>query len=402
MSKPCLPKKCNPTPPAKEIYPPATEAFSFCVGNDTLTWNGTRLTKEKTRNLPDGTWGKVSFRNGCVVGVAFADEPSYTPPYCNPSPIPCGGDGSGGAGGASVTLSPKSDNLTRLTPQGLYTKVHIKGATGDGTATNPFVLTPSNTGGSTTAGNLVGVNGVEVTTTPQGVAVGLSQVVTAGKYGKFTIDSFGRITSVSDSDDDALPIQQGEEISVVNTLGVATVDIKESPVGGEEYKLGAYNVSLSRGGRIIGLRMTTNISPKKYRFGDYDVTLDSGGNIIAIEEATSTGLKGFKYIFNIHTAVTKITQPAPRGKFSHYSHSYGGAEPAITSPDILERIGDTYTVTITLPSSATPKNTTYRIDEKDRVTVIEHRQEANRIIFLCRLHHDADFSGILRLHGWIS
>ena len=83
------PKLCVPNPPVKEIYPPPTPPFEQCVGDYVWTWDGTRLTRDRVRTTPDGTYTAVTLINGCPVGYGYDTEAIYTPPYCNPNPADC-------------------------------------------------------------------------------------------------------------------------------------------------------------------------------------------------------------------------------------------------------------------------------------------------------------------------
>ena len=62
------PPLCDPSVPPKEIYPPATAPFSFCVGGMTVHWDGTRLRYELAPRVADGTYDTVTVVNGCIVG----------------------------------------------------------------------------------------------------------------------------------------------------------------------------------------------------------------------------------------------------------------------------------------------------------------------------------------------
>ena len=71
------PKPCQPIEKPKEIYPPPTEPFEQCVGDYTWKWDGTRLTRKRTRTTPDGTYTSLSLVDGCVVGYDYANEATY-------------------------------------------------------------------------------------------------------------------------------------------------------------------------------------------------------------------------------------------------------------------------------------------------------------------------------------
>lgn len=287
------PKPCNPKAPVKEIYPPATGAFDVCVGDRTIHWDGTRAMLSRNRHTPDGTYTSVTVVDGCIVGYGYADEPTYTPPYCNPSPSSCQGEGSGGSGGStSVTISSARGNQLTEAQGGLYARAYVKGGagvtvTGTGTATDQYTISVASSGGSTPS--TVGRNGVEVTKSENGVLyVGLEdkqirpQTVDVTK--SFMVDKYGRITEVNDRTDPIVmagtgltTTQQGDTVEI----GHEKVQVNANSV------LGGFTVTVNDSGHITAISPAINIGAGTYQLGTYDVTVNQRGSITGIAQQTA-------------------------------------------------------------------------------------------------------------------
>lgn len=291
MSLDCKkPKACKPDEKPREIYPPPTEAFDFCVGDYTVSWDGTRLRRERHRQTPDGTYSNITLVNGCITDYGYCDEPIYTPPYCNPSPGSCqdtGGNSTGGSGG-SVTISPHKDNTLSTTPAGLFARTYVKAGdnisvTGTGTVNNPYVVSASTTASGGAGGAIIGRDGVKVTTSNTGVSyVSLEpSALPAGKYEAFTLDAYGRIVGYDTSE--SIKLAAGEGISITESIDGITIGHNVTDVDGT-YQLGGYSLTMDRSGHITGIQRTTNLEAGTYNLGAYNVTVDEFGGVTKIQQ----------------------------------------------------------------------------------------------------------------------
>lgn len=102
----CKPCKQNITSIATKC-----ETFSVCIGNKTLTFDGTCISlSDRQYKIPDGTFTSVTFEGGCIVGVGQAPIPVYTPQAC------CDGEStSTTTSSTSIKVSPSTKNLATIT-----------------------------------------------------------------------------------------------------------------------------------------------------------------------------------------------------------------------------------------------------------------------------------------------
>lgn len=286
------PVPCIPDNPPKEIYPPPTAPFDICVGDNTFTWDGTRATLNRVRRTPDGTYTSVTVVNGCIVGYGYADEPTYTPPYCNPNPTHCQTGGSSGSSGSgwNGVISPNVDNSIKLTSSGLYARTYIQGAggisvVGTGTVTNPYIIS----GGSGAAGSggvsaVVGRNGIETETTNGVVLAGLEEVGKPGVYDigdQITIDRFGRVTDVTKRTDPIVAAGSG----LTSRPDGDTLVIEHPKVNVDDRLiLGGMSVAVNQTGHIVSNAREIKINSGVYNLGAYDVGLNSYGSVTSITQ----------------------------------------------------------------------------------------------------------------------
>lgn len=279
------PKLCEPKPEPKQT--PCPHKLNLCVGDRTLTWDGVCLTVERTRNTPDGTYTSITVVDGCVVGFGYADEATYTPPFCNPNPVSCKNTGANNT--TAITLSSKADNLLTKAPDGLYSHTHIQGGkgiaiSGVGTLAQPYVIssTQSNTGASA----IVGRDGLTAETSTNGVTY-ISLEKTGVKQGvydvtdRFTVDGFGRITSVEPRTEPIVAAGTGLQATSEGdsvTIAHPTVDIDETMV------LGAYTVKLNNSGHITETKQAIAITEGVYNIGAYNIGVNEFGSITSIAQ----------------------------------------------------------------------------------------------------------------------
>ena len=286
--QPC-PKPDTTTP----TTPQATPAFSVCIADYTLHWDGTHATLERTRLTTDGTYGSITLQDGCVVGYGDCEIPTYTPPYCNPNPAPCN-DGTGGGTGTTATVSPRAGNQLATDAYGLYAKAYVQGGTGvtvtgHGTQSSPYMVSMAENTGGSTDGKIVGQGGISVE--QRGGVYFLSMPraeLTAGKYGAFTINEYGQITGV----DDDIATLTSDNIGGSNDVQVSkiadgiSIDLAPTQLTANSYRFGGYDVSISDGGRVTNATQVARTEAGTYKLGAYNIELDQFGGITGIVQST--------------------------------------------------------------------------------------------------------------------
>ena len=286
--QPC-PKPDTTTP----TTPQATPAFSVCIADYTLHWDGTHATLERTRLTTDGTYGSITLQDGCVVGYGDCEIPTYTPPYCNPNPAPCN-DGTGGGTGTTATVSPRAGNQLATDDYGLYAKAYVQGGTGvtvtgHGTQSSPYMVSMAENTGGSTDGKIVGQGGISVE--QRGGVYFLSMPraeLTAGKYGAFTINEYGQITGV----DDDIATLTSDNIGGSNDVQVSkiadgiSIDLAPTQLTANSYRFGGYDVSISDGGRVTNATQVARTEAGTYKLGAYNIELDQFGGITGIVQST--------------------------------------------------------------------------------------------------------------------
>ena len=286
--QPC-PKPDTTTP----TTPQATPAFSVCIADYTLHWDGTHATLERTRLTTDGTYGSITLQDGCVVGYGDCEIPTYTPPYCNPNPAPCN-DGTGGGTGTTATVSPRAGNQLATDAYGLYAKAYVQGGTGvtvtgHGTQSSPYMVSMAENTGGSTDGKIVGQGGISVE--QRGGVYFLSMPraeLTAGKYGAFTINEYGQITGV----DDDITTLTSDNIGGSNDVQVSkiadgiSIDLAPTQLTANSYRFGGYDVSISDGGRVTNATQVARTEAGTYKLGAYNIELDQFGGITGIVQST--------------------------------------------------------------------------------------------------------------------
>lgn len=291
-----LPQPCVP----EEVVPPKepTPSFDLCVGDYSLHWDGTHLTHSRKMVTPDGTYGSITLHDGCVVAYGDCEIPTYTPPYCNPNPLPCGEGG--GTGGGTVTVSPTAGNHLKQDQFGLFAKTYLSGGTGitvsgEGTQQRPYTvsLQGNAAGNSGSDATIIGSGAIDAVTRNGVTYVSLkTNGVTAGKYGPLTVDEYGIITAV-DEDDVFLTSKTLQVSSELTLQGVDTAQLglAESKAAGT-HRFGGYNVTVSKGGRVTQVARVSDITGGNYKIGAYTITLDNYGGITGIEQDEAPAVAG--------------------------------------------------------------------------------------------------------------
>lgn len=284
------PDRCHPKEPEKEIYPPPTNPFTLCVGDYALHWDGTRATVERVRRTTDGTYTSITTVNGCIVDYGHAEEPTYTPPYCNPNPSPCQG---GGEGGGTVVISPNKDNILSQVSNGLYARCYIQASNGidikgTGTLVNPYIISTSISNGSISTKYVVGRNGVVASTDTNGTTfVELEETgVKTGIYDitdQFAVDKFGRIVNVDARKDPILSPGKGLTSHMEGDTLVIEHEVQNIE---DNLFFGGYNVRVNNTGHMVSTNRVINVNKGVYNLGAYDVGVNEYGSIYGIEQRT--------------------------------------------------------------------------------------------------------------------
>ena len=294
-----LPQPCVP----EEVVPPKepTPAFDLCVGDYSLHWDGTHLTHDRKMVTPDGTYGSITLRDGCVVAYGDCEIPTYTPPYCNPNPLPCGeGGGAGGGAGGTVTVSPTAGNHLKQDQFGLFAKTYLSGGTGivvsgEGTQQRPYTVSlqgnADGNGGSDAT--IVGSGVIEAVTRNGVTYISLKPSgVTAGKYGPLTVNEYGIITAADPTE--LFLTSKNLQVSRELTLqgdDTAQLGLAESAAAGT-HRFGGYDVVVSAGGRVTKATRVSDIAGGNYKIGAYTITLDNYGGITGIEQDEAPAVAG--------------------------------------------------------------------------------------------------------------
>lgn len=278
--KPCEPK---PTPAPK----PCSASFTLCVGDRTLNWDGFCLTTERQRHTPDGTYTSVTVKDGCIVDYGYANEPTYTPPYCNPNPAHCQVSSSGTT--ADVKISSNPDNILTQSSSGLFSRTYIQGSggvsiTGVGTIANPYIV--STTTNTNALVSVVGRNGLTSEVADTGVTyVELTKSgVKTGVYDitdEFTVDEYGRIISVKQRDTPLITAGAGLE-TTPDGDSIQIGHPKQTVDG--NLVLGAYAINVSDTGHITKTERAISITGGVYNLGAYNVGVNEYGSISSIKQ----------------------------------------------------------------------------------------------------------------------
>lgn len=270
----CLPDPKKNCPPVDPVDPPVVyEGFSLCVGNKTLTYDGKGfVVTDRTFQIPDGTYSKITYSGGCVVGVGQAGVAAYTPNACCAEGTSGGDNGSGI--GPDVVVDPSANNWLTNGAAGLLVAPNIVAGSGidivgQGTPANPLEISFSETphDGSISAQTLtpdqLTVSGDGRTGTPLQIsfkAIGMG----SGTYGGFGVNAFGQVISYT------------APASVKQLLAGAGVSLAEVPPGS-----GIWQITASGGGGTITIPGVTagvgiNITESPVGSSNYTVAIDKG------------------------------------------------------------------------------------------------------------------------------
>ena len=322
------PQPC-PQPEQPDTTPKTTPAFSVCIMDYTLHWDGTHATLERSRLTTDGTYGSITVHDGCVVGFGECEVPIYTPPYCNPNPAPCN-DGSGAGNGTTATVSPRAENQLAMDQYGLFSKAYVKGdtgitVTGSGTQSSPYLISVAKNTGGAKDGKIVGQGGISVEERSGVYFISLPRTtITAGKYGPFSINDYGQITAIDDNLDllTADNVTGSNDVQITKVADGVTIDLQPTQLTNSKYRFGGYDVSISDGGRVINAEQVSRTESGVYKLGAYNITLDEYGGITDIQQSTEvpqsagsfTSSDGSKVSYDDTGRITSVVTGANTGK----------------------------------------------------------------------------------------
>ena len=352
------PQPC-PTPDPTPTPPKPTPAFSVCIADYTLHWDGTHATLERTRFTTNGTYGSITIQDGCVVGYGECEVPTYTPPYCNPNPAPCNEGGGGGGTGTTATVSPRAGNQLTSDNYGLYAKAYVQGGTGvtvtgQGTQTSPYIISmASGTGGGTTGGAIVGQGPISVEERNGVYFISMPRAdLSAGKYGAFNVNEYGVITSIDDNVDMLTTDNVGgsNDVQITKVADGITIDLAPTQLAANSYRFGGYDVSISDGGRITNATRVAQTEAGTYKLGAYNVTLDQYGGITGIAQSPEvpqsagsfTTSDGSKVFYDDTGRIIRVEAAATAGKgpiMDTYIISTWGKDDGVMAGTTIDAMG---------------------------------------------------------------
>lgn len=296
--------QCDPVD-VGEKTPAVCQPFEICLPfGGRLFFDGACLHAEPGRNVPDGTYGVIVVKDGCIVDARPNPVFEYTPGPCAPAAVPC--DESSGGGG--IELAPGACNLLTRNASGQY-GVFLNTEDGDGASVDGC--------GSTTRPLRISVASQDIEKTHiqsedrqavqlsgQGTAnnpyvIGLAETgIAPGDYGGFTVDQYGRITKFASTTEGTIySIVEGPGIKVTSTSGVATISL-DSVINGGTYNLGGYNVSLDLAGRVTDIEQGIALEPAVYDPYYYMFGLNEYGSVVSIERTDRVPDNQFSKMFN--------------------------------------------------------------------------------------------------------
>lgn len=296
--------QCDPVD-VGEKTPAVCQPFEVCLPfGGRLFFDGSCLHAEPGKNVPDGAYGVIIVKDGCIVDARPNPVFEYTPGPCAPAATPCDETGSG----SGIELAPGACNLLTRNAAGQY-GVFLNVENGDGAAVDgcgsssrPLRISLTSQDAEKTYIQSEDLQAVYVS--GQGTAnnpyvIGLVETaVKPGEYGGFTVDRYGRITGHTDASEGSIySIVAGPGIAVTSQSGVATVSL-DAVIDGDLYVLGGYDVTLDLAGRVTNIKQGIEIEPATYDPYYYAFTLNALGSVVAVNDITREPDNKFSKMFN--------------------------------------------------------------------------------------------------------
>ena len=235
-------------------------------------------------NIADGTYGLVTFHNGCLVDASIAHVAEYTPNDC------CEGETTTTTSDPIGTV-PDPFNLIQKIGDDFLVKPIFGNSTsisvaGNGTPSNPWILTNTSTNDSSeifaTAGNAgVDVSGVgSLTNTLLISHAETSLTLNTGTHNGITVDEYGHVTNVEGGSNDITgksPIVITHDVDDSNEISL----IASSAEG--MHSFGGITLVIGAGGVITSITGATT-------GGVTDTFTTGDGRLVTVEDGIITGL----------------------------------------------------------------------------------------------------------------
>lgn len=262
--------------------------FEVCLPfGRSLSYDGYCMRVTGVPTIPDGEYGIIVVENGCIVGARPNPVFEYTPDPCTPATGPCNDTDGGG-----VVLQPGICNLLTQDGSGrLGAFLSIEAGegvdvTGCGSVGDPLVITAKP--GEAARTYIQSVDAQAITITGSGLVndpymVTLTEVMTPGTYGSFTVDEYGRITRYEATEGGTITsIIAGPGIVVSSSDGVATVSLKESRVQAGDYLVGGFTMGVDMSGIITNMQQAIGIEAGQYDPYNNYLTLNELGSVTEV------------------------------------------------------------------------------------------------------------------------
>lgn len=270
--------------------PPVCSPWHVCLPfGKSLSYDGQCIRLTEGPVLPDGEYGIIVVKNGCIVDARPNPTFDYTPPPCTPAAGACGENGST----ASISLQPGTCNLLQKDTAGRLGAFLVTEEgdgvilTGCGSDASPLRISAKFPESKPTVIESEDLDGVTVSgagTNASPYRLGLKEIMAnPGTYGGFSIDAYGRVTEYKQPETTSVTaIVEGPGISVANTAGVATISDAASGVQAGAYLLGGYNVYVNSFGKITSATQGINLPEQSFDPYTSSITVNALGSITAV------------------------------------------------------------------------------------------------------------------------
>lgn len=271
---------------------PICEPFSVCLPfGQRLYFDGYCMRLERGAPIPDGEYGVIVVRDGCIVEARPNPAFNYTPDPCSPAAQPCGGNSE------TIVPAPGVCNLLSVDAAGrLLVQLNVDtgsgiSVTGCGTSTDPLVISAEPTEPVRTYIEAKDATAISLTgdgSSAQPYMVGLTPVdLLAGEYGGFTIDQYGRVVNYNTPVNSPITkLVEGPGIKVTDNSGVVTVGLKDDFQASGKYLLGGFRLEIDLSGRITQIEQAIDIA--NIQFDPYNtfISTNSLGSIVELTPIT--------------------------------------------------------------------------------------------------------------------
>ena len=318
-------KKTSCESDAENQSAPVYEPFTACLPfGASLEWDGQGLIYHESANpISDGVYGTITVQGNCIASAGAEPVCEYTPAPCAPAAGPCSGTGSGGAG---VSISPSSDNLTYLdTANRLNTTLFYKAGknismSGSGTKSDPLGVSSVDDSGSDGTGfiRLVsGNSGVKVTGSGTSSAPYMVSHVenggVSGMCGPFTLDEYGHVIGYNEQASSVLAVMGATDIDVTTNGGIVTVALADQRTAGQ-YTTGGWELEFDNYGVLRGTKQVISLAVNEndvYDMRDYGLSFNQYGSVVGITPLKHNSSVGAAWADDISSSTDSITVTVP-------------------------------------------------------------------------------------------